>query len=441
LSAKEWIVSGLFAVISIALLVLVKFDFKLTIFILVSVALLVISIIDIKLGVLLLLIFRSSVDAFMETSIRISAIDISVSSLFAAYSVIVIAAYLITNKIFIKNNIALSFYAFIAIGIISSVIPGNYHFGLVYVIKFISILCIYLIVYYLSEKIENFDRTVMKGIIASAIIPLAVGLYQYIFSSGQITSYYAEAGLNRLKGTLAHPNVFAFFLVIIIVTVLIYLIRYNKKNLFLYLIVLLSLFELYNTYTRGAWLGLALIVVSCLVMSKLPLSSKLGYSALLLLAISPFYQSIADRFANVLSSDVEQSSLAVRFTIWKSMGFLFFIKPLLGHGIGSFKALSSNVLNWNIEAHNDYLKLLLETGIVGLGSYLVLQFNTLRSILSNKAGNYLVVFIFVAVFYLMSLADNIIDMTVCQWYIWALVALFTANTKGGKGHQEGKKAV
>ncbi|NLJ77519.1 MAG: O-antigen ligase family protein [Peptococcaceae bacterium] len=441
MNAKEWVIAGLFAVISIAVLALVRFEFKTTMFFLLSSALLVISIIDIKLGVLLMLVFRSTIDAFMETSINIAALDVSMSSLFAAYAVVLIAAYLVTNKIIIKNNIAWGFYAFIAIGLLTALLPGNYGFGLVYVIKFISMLCIYLIVYYLCERIDNFDRVIMKGIIAAAVIPLAVGLYQLIFSKGLTNGFYAEANLNRLYGTLAHPNVFAFFLIIILVTITIYLLRYNKKNILLYIVAGLCLVELYATYTRGAWLGLALICSTYLIFSKMPLSRKLGYSALLLLAVSPFMHNIADRFTNVLSSDVERSSLATRFAIWQGMGFLFYVKPFLGYGIGAFKELSTNILNWNIEAHNDYLKLLLETGLIGLGSYLVLQFNTLRGIIRRKRENYLVAFVFVAVFYLMSLADNIIDMTVCQWYIWALVAIFTSRAKGGQTDQVENNAL
>lgn len=428
MKTREIIITVIFALITIAVLVIVKFDIKMTMFILMSWLLLIVSIINIQYAVIVLLFSRSSMDALIENPLSIAGLSITISSLLACYSIIIIIAYLLTNKIYVKNSIARSYYAFIIISIITALIPGNYHFGLIYILKFISILCIYLIVYFLCAWLENFERTILKTIIASAIIPLVLGLYQIIFNK---EASLIAGDLNRIHGTFVHPNVFAFFLLIIIAVSVIYLLNYNQKNLFLYFIIALSLVELYSTYTRGAWLGLAFMVIIYTTFSKIKFSNKLLIFTLIIFLIIPLYTPIADRFANVLSTNPEESSLATRVYIWKEMFILAFHKPLLGYGIGSFKTLSSHVLNWGIEAHNDYLKLLVETGALGLISYLVIQWNTLATIIKKKHPNYRVLFIFLTVFFLLSLADNIIDMTVCQWYIWALAAIYSRGQTPG----------
>ena len=56
-----------------------------------------------------------------------------------------------------------------------------------------------------------------------------------------------------------------------------------------------------------------------------------------------------------------------------------------------------------------------------------------KSKLKNK--NYIIIFILLGTFSILSAADNIIDMTVCEWYIWALVAIVTAKVNKRSLHE------
>ena len=362
-------------------------------------------------------------DVFSDRSLLVSGINLNLSSLFAMYCIFIVFTFIVLNKIYIKNNIITAFVVFIAVGLMSVIIPYSYHLGIIELFKYVSILAVYLIILYLNSKEESFGSTITKAMILSAIVPLSVGLYQIIFKKGFSSGFSSEEGLNRVYGTFVHPNSYAFYLLIIIVTIFIYNQKYRRDKFF-YLIGAVALLELYFTYTRSAWLGMALMVVSYVFLSDISFNKKISFGILLIILSIPIYNLTYQRFANVLSGSMEESSLATRLYIWKGMFTIYKERPVIGYGIGSFKYYSDIVLNWRIEAHNDYLRLLFETGIIGLLAYLGIQFNVLKNILKYKVNGYKIVVILICTFYLLSLSDNIIDMAVCQWYMWTLIAIY-----------------
>jgi Lipid A core - O-antigen ligase and related enzymes len=399
-------------------------NFKTAVFLIISIYFILISIYNIKYAVVLLLLLRSSIDVFSDKSLLISGVNLNLSSLFAMYCIFMVFIYVVLNKIYIKNNIITAFIIFIVVGFISVILPYNYHLGIVELFKYISILAVYLIILYLNSKEENFDSHITKAIILSSIVPLSVGLYQIIFKKGFSSGFSSEQGLNRVYGTFVHPNSYAFYLLIIVVTIFIYNQKY-ERNKFFYLLGAVALLELYFTYTRSAWLGMALIVVSYVFLSDISFNKKISFGIFLIILSIPIYNLTYHRFANIFSGSMEESSLATRLYIWKGMFSVFKERPIIGYGIGSFKYYSNIVLNWRIEAHNDYLRLLFETGVIGLLTYMSIQFKVLKNILKYKIDGYKVVSILICTFYLLSLSDNIIDMAVCQWYLWTLIAIYS----------------
>jgi O-antigen ligase len=414
------VITGLKIKFSIALLLLVVFT---TFFIS-----------NIKYGIVFLLFIRSSTDLITANSI-IPNLNVDLSSLVTLYMTILIVMYILINKIHINNNnIITCFVVFISLCIVSSVIPNNYHSGIIYVIKYISILLVYFIVLYFSSNDNSYDEIILKGIIFSSLIPLLFGLYQIVFRTGQKVNTLVETqqGLNRAYGTFVHSNVFAFYLLIIIVAIVLYLLNY-QKNKFMFFLLALAIIELYFTYTRGAWLGFIIMVLLGILLSDMSLYYKLFILLILSVLSIPIYGIASMRFTKLFSNKLEESSLATRLYIWTEMYKLFGQRPIFGYGMNSFPKLSKDLLYLlvarenppEIQAHNDYLKLLIETGIFGLISYLALQISALVKLVRSRRKNFIIVFILLFTFLGMSLGDNINDMTVCEWYLWALVALYT----------------
>lgn len=423
---KYWILFLFIIVISILLGKITSNTSVLNVLLIIAaVVVLVISISNVKFGILFLLIARSSLDSFSEQGIRLGGINLNIAALVSIFCISIVFGYLLLKKLYVYNSVSISHGIFIFICILTILIPNSIHSGNIELFKYISIVSIYIIVYYLCSKLVNYDELIVKGIIFSAIVPLVVGLYQIIFKKGFTTDFYSEVGLNRAQGTFIHPNSFAFYLLIVIVAIFFYLKTYKISVSFI-ILGAISIIELYFTYTRGAWLGLVVMVVAYVFLSKTSLKLKVVFMIFIFIISIPLIQLTSSRFANVFSSDSEQSSFAWRLKVWKGMVTLFKNKPIFGYGVGSFTTLNMELFNINLNAHNDYLRLLIETGLIGVFSFIAIQVNALKAILKLKKKNYIIVFILLGTFSILSAADNIIDMTVCEWYIWALVAIVTA---------------
>lgn len=86
-----------------------------------------------------------------------------------------------------------------------------------------------------------------------------------------------------------------------------------------------------------------------------------------------------------LSSIGDDNSSVERFDMWKSAMEMFKSKPICGSGWGSFKysndfkGQNDNVLN----AHNIYIQLLAENGIIGLSSFCAVAFSSMYRLIKT----------------------------------------------------------
>ena len=102
-------------------------------------------------------------------------------------------------------------------------------------------------------------------------------------------------------------------------------------------------------------------------------------------------------------------------------------KPILGYGLDTTGDLISPLKN---EAHNDYLRFLVETGLIGLALYLIflyiLGFELWKLYIRARSDidfSYLalVTFSIYVAWIVGSFADNYITATVFQYYFWGLI--------------------
>lgn len=156
--------------------------------------------------------------------------------------------------------------------------------------------------------------------------------------------------------------------------------------------IILNIFVLYNTATRGAILGAlaGLAVVALLaVILKSGRSRKIGTGAIIALAVlaggfwlardSQIIQSspVLSRFAGISLDDTTTQS---RFLIWQMALKGVADRPILGWGPGNFQLVFSQYYNpamcrqepWFDRAHNVFIDWLVTTGVVGFAAYLAL---------------------------------------------------------------------
>lgn len=271
----------------------------------------------------------------------------------------------------------------------------------------------------------------IKVIIWSALFPALVALYQFWTDSG-----WVENGVSRLYGTMIHPNMLAFYLLLSITLSMFIFLTVKKSRLEAYIYLLLALFFsfiLAFTYTRGAYLALLLII---LLVGFFKFRKLLFASALLFLILYLSSVSFQDRFNTIFRGN-DSGSIAWRWRLY-SDGYSYAMEhPVHGYGVGLSEEVIARNRDFRLGAtqpHNDYLRLALEGGFVSLSLYilliLVLMFRFLKFYRLEKRTRLKIINIFIFSFacslYLASFGDNILSDTALEWHFWTLVGAILA---------------
>jgi len=266
----------------------------------------------------------------------------------------------------------------------------------------------------------------IKTLIFSSFIPMLAALWQTASDSG-----FFDGERLRANGTFVHPNMLAFYLVFVItLSLFIFLtLRREAVEKYFYLLLVLPLIAtLIFTYTRGAWLCLSLT----LLLIGLTRFRIFLISALLVLAIFYMGFPVIQERVNSLASFSATDSTVWRLDLWRDAFSYSSVHPLVGYGPGMAETVIGNnrsVILGSSEPHNDYIKIILETGALGLAAYLLLIVSLLANLWrawrrENKPRQkllFLFLLIFSLSFYIMSAGDNLLRDSALQWSFWALI--------------------
>ncbi|MDP2708736.1 MAG: O-antigen ligase family protein [bacterium] len=230
---------------------------------------------------------------------------------------------------------------------------------------------LYLIAYlYFSG--EAWLTKLMLAAVFSSIIPLIAAAAQLLAGD---YFYEPSSSLGRLTGGLDHPNTFGLFLFLIIALTLTgYLAKKKQKikdNKFLLFLLAGSLFFLALSYSRTAWVALAVFSALLIFIKRkaiLLLLAALPAGAAAFLLSSNIRSRVLETFDSALFS-----SVTARINIWRVALSQIQLKPLTGHGVGQAEAVIEKAKTWRggiSLPHNDYLLQTLELGLIGLAIFL-----------------------------------------------------------------------
>lgn len=391
----------------------------------------IISLFFIKTGFFLLIILRPCLDFFSKEPLLIlNGTPFNFASLLGFYIIfftLYIAFFKKEEKLTampLKKPILL----FLSITFVFSFISISIQSGIIEWLRLVSIFSVFTLAFLLTDSRKDLNNFI-NTIIASAIIPSFFALYQFFSKTG--LSIPNEGIYNRIFGTFIHPNLLAYFLVIPISLALLKFISGKKTKLENNLALFLFLFfssVLLLTFTRGAWLALAgsLLIVAILRYVYL-LPFVLASMLLIYLTVIPIQNRI-----NGLFDFSSQSSVGWRIELWQDASQIAKEKPLYGVGTGAAEIAILDQRGKEMGSpspHNDYLKILIENGIIGLISYFLLIFSILlqlnkkyKKIQKSKYKTLVLAMLaFTVIFYTISFADNIIRNTALQWTYWLLL--------------------
>ncbi|UCG34727.1 MAG: O-antigen ligase family protein [Candidatus Omnitrophota bacterium] len=324
------------------------------------------------------------------------------------------------NKTLINLNKLFLFFVFISLFSLFNV--KNVLIFIMDLLRFVTIIIIFDYAYiYFSDR-KDFDKLFLI-ILASAFLPLCLGLVQYLFKVG-----YHGGEFNRVTGTFVHPNVFAQYLAIIILMIL-YFLETRKIGLVLkialFLLLGLIAFEIIQTYSRATWI--ALVSVLMLFSLYYRVSKKLLFYFLLGVMLILFLPQIRERFMDIISPKIyHRSSWEWRKMVWEDTSSEIKKHPIVGHGLGAYEQ------TFLFMAHNDYLRLAFEVGLLGLLSYLAFLLyllsksfkNFMKTMDISAKDRYLTLICLIMMLLIMSVVANMARAIVVLIYLFCLAGAF-----------------
>jgi len=229
---------------------------------------------------------------------------------------------------------------------------------------------LYLLVRVYLRK-EYCFQTIRILLLAGLIVSL-VGIYQYFFTPDTAPTAWLDTNVysdvhTRVFSTLYNPNVLGSYLVLIIALTLGSIgTSKGAKSLALFLVLLAAYLCLFFTFSRGAWVAMLISVVALFLFYKQKKVILLVLALIALISL-PEYNHIMSRMSLYLFK--EDTSSVYRWQIWQGAWKIIEKNWLLGVGLGNFSTALTHYLPVKsfqvFHAHNTYLHLLAETGLVG----------------------------------------------------------------------------
>lgn len=151
------------------------------------------------------------------------------------------------------------------------------------------------------------------------------------------------------------------------------------KKILIALFLVLSIVTIVRTESRGGILGILSIVVYLIINSQEKLKYLLISCVMLASLFSFAPDSAKERFMSMYDPQTEyDQSLGNRTQIWNRGVKLFFSSPILGVGFSNFSVADGNATGeggWKT-AHNSFLLIAVELGIVGFVLFVKLTVGT-----------------------------------------------------------------
>ena len=231
-------------------------------------------------------------------------------------------------------------------------------------------------------------------VIAGLLVAL-YGVYQNYFMAVTDTSWIDEDMFAEIKtrvySTFDNPNVLGQYLVMVIPVS--FALMWSEKRIWqkiFYLgITAVMCACLIFTWSRAAWIGIILAIGFYMVVKDRRWSSLLVVALLIMPFILP--ESILSRITSL--GNMKDSSTAYRFSVWLSslrMAGDYWLSGI-GLGAGAFERVyqkyALNGAGFALHAHNFYIQLVVEMGVLGIIMFAMLIISAYRKIISIKDKN------------------------------------------------------
>ena len=304
-----------------------------------------------------------------------------------------------------RNRINPPIFLYIIIISISLVISNTIMVSLKDYIIFISYIFVYFLIINNINNKKEFDSFLKIFFIISFFVSIYALIQYYGFDP-----YFNNLG--RLTSTIGQKNWISNYLALIFPIIFSYFLLEKHKNnkVIFYLLLSVLYATLMICQSRGIWISIILttiLAIYIIIKFKLIKIFKENKKILIILFFTfllitfiystdnPLNKSAITVPQRAISTfDEEDPSINTRFLMWNITFNMIKDKPIFGSGIGTFKM---NYLNYQAEflkdnpyyikysgkageAHNEYLQIWAEIGMIGLGLFILIFYFFFKAI-------------------------------------------------------------
>lgn len=257
--------------------------------------------------------------------------------------------------------------------------------------RFASYLCFY---YAVVDwvRTDRDTKAILQALMLSTVAVAIFGFYQYVV--GDYTSVYEALYpvrdellknppfIGRITSFLSHYNGLAAYLNMVVPFCIGFVLcaRDRFSRILGGACFMFASLALLLTQSRGGLLAyVGILFLAACILPETRTARLRWVAAIVLFSLSGWL--VAGMIFQRLSG-VDSFTEVTRLAIWAGAGLLFAGNPVLGVGYGNFKtALASAIAvpdGLMLDAHNLYLELLAETGVIGFAAFSVLVITCLR---------------------------------------------------------------
>ena len=400
-------------------------------------AFVILALVDTRVAVLSLLLVRSSMDVTSTVPLLSASGSANVNAA-AMMSFLAIGlafthvalAHIDVTRVPLTKPMAL----FLAVALAGVALAPDKNESIQDWVRMVGSFAMYVLIVDLIQT-RSQQRWLIRVLLLSAIGPLAMGVWQYLTNTGNTDT----PGLMRIYGTFTHPSPFSFYLVQMAPFAAAFFLHTRSKfaRLGLGLMIPAMVFCIYAAQTRGAWVGL---VVSIMVFSLVRARWTLIFVPLI---VGAMYFGVPSFRARVSEVTDTTGSVLWRQQQWqKALGVASTPQlATVGAGLGAVQTVLEE------PTHNEYLRLLVETGVVGLVAAVSLygrlwrlardaRHNAEHAFERDVLLAFMVAFIARAA---IALSDNVIVHPALDWYFWAAAGFVVATGGSSRRRRVGQR--
>lgn len=372
----------------------------------------------------------------------------------STYVLFVLLLYFLLAGLQIVNSFSLifglTFFGVLTLLLFLRMLKGNVNRKLYsLIIPFILFQGMYIFNYSSYTKPETLGNITYQGFFFLLMFILASIKWKKkhikIFSSLTLIIYPILGGYILTDSTLVNPNVLGGYAFLLTFFPLLFILNYSKRKIktkFLFLTVPAAIL-MWKTGARSILIAVLFIFITYRLWNIISRSKTLyNFYFLLIMLFSYGFTIIYPRLNELLPNFPQYEYWMMEYTgkrilsgrdyIWRSLADVILTKPWFGFGSG---AQSGDVIITTLSAHNLYLQIALQVGLVGLILFIVSLYCIWRAFWNNRYDKKVMLsasfFIGIIVYqiYEVSLTQNNLPFSLLQWTIIGMGISYSLNSK------------